>query len=167
MQNLRSACMAVLALAVSGLPHAAVALDKIQVVETGSGSSTRWPAYIASEKGMFRAHGIEVEFIPAPASSGVMQQVASASVPMGAGSPVDSLRAIDKGAPISLLRIESAQAPYEVFAKPSIKTIAELRGKTIMIGGIKDITRFYLERMLVPNGVKPGDYDLVFAGATA
>jgi ABC-type nitrate/sulfonate/bicarbonate transport system substrate-binding protein len=36
-----------------------------------------------------------------------------------------------------------------------------------MIGGIKDITRFYLERMLAPNGVKPGEYDYVFAGATA
>ena len=43
----------------------------------------------------------------------------------------------------------------------------DLKGKTISIGGPKDITRIYLERMAGPNGVKPGDYDTVFAGATS
>ena len=44
---------------------------------------------------------------------------------------------------------------------------SDLKGKTISIGGPKDITRIYLERMAIPNGVKPGDYDTVFAGATS
>jgi ABC-type nitrate/sulfonate/bicarbonate transport system substrate-binding protein len=51
-------------------------------------------------------------------------------------------------------------------AKPAIKRMAGLRGKTISIGGAKDITRIFLERMLAPSGVKPKEYDLVFAGAT-
>ena len=37
----------------------------------------------------------------------------------------------------------------------------------ISLGGPKDITRIYVERMLEPNGVKPGEFDMVFAGATA
>ena len=49
---------------------------------------------------------------------------------------------------------------------PSIKSIAELRGKTISIGGPKDITRIYIERMFAPNGLKEGDTDFVFAGST-
>jgi len=36
----------------------------------------------------------------------------------------------------------------------------------ISLGGPKDITRIYVERMLAPNGVNPGDFDMVFAGAT-
>ena len=36
----------------------------------------------------------------------------------------------------------------------------------ISVGGAKDITRIYAERMLAPHGVKPGEYDLVYAGAT-
>jgi ABC-type nitrate/sulfonate/bicarbonate transport system substrate-binding protein len=43
----------------------------------------------------------------------------------------------------------------------------ELKGKIISLGGPKDITRIYVERMLAPNGVKPGEFDMVFAGATA
>jgi NitT/TauT family transport system substrate-binding protein len=57
--------------------------------------------------------------------------------------------------------------PYAVLAKPAIKKWADLKGKTISIGGPKDITRIYLERMAGPNGLKPGDYDTVFAGATS
>ncbi|TMJ41142.1 MAG: ABC transporter substrate-binding protein [Alphaproteobacteria bacterium] len=54
-----------------------------------------------------------------------------------------------------------------LLAKPAIKRWPELKGKTISIGGPKDITRIYLERMAAPNGLKAGDYDTVFAGATS
>src|SRR5258708_29788710 len=47
-----------------------------------------------------------------------------------------------------------------------MRSWSDLQGKNISIGGPKDITRIYLERMAGPNGVKPGDYDTVFAGAT-
>ena len=30
-----------------------------------------------------------------------------------------------------------------------------------------DITRIYVEKMLAPSGIKPGDFDMVFAGATS
>ena len=36
----------------------------------------------------------------------------------------------------------------------------------ISVGGAKDITRIYVDRMLAPNGLKSGDYDYVYAGAT-
>jgi ABC-type nitrate/sulfonate/bicarbonate transport system substrate-binding protein len=35
-----------------------------------------------------------------------------------------------------------------------------------MVGGEKDITRVYLERMLTPAGIKLGEYDLLYSGAT-
>jgi ABC-type nitrate/sulfonate/bicarbonate transport system substrate-binding protein len=43
----------------------------------------------------------------------------------------------------------------------------ELRGKTVSLGGAKDITRIFVERMLAADGVKPGEFDMVFAGATS
>ena len=42
-----------------------------------------------------------------------------------------------------------------------------MKGKTIIIGGAKDVTRIFTERMLEPNGLKSGDYDYIFAGATS
>jgi ABC-type nitrate/sulfonate/bicarbonate transport system substrate-binding protein len=83
------------------------------------------------------------------------------------GAFVDTMRGIEKGAPISIVRILVQTPPYEVLAKASIKSLKELKGKTISIGGAKDVTRIYLDRMLEPNGIKDSEVDLVFAGASS
>ena len=48
---------------------------------------------------------------------------------------VDPIHAIDKGAPIAIVRIEMQSPPYALLAKPSIKSIEELKGKTISVDG--------------------------------
>jgi ABC-type nitrate/sulfonate/bicarbonate transport system substrate-binding protein len=45
--------------------------------------------------------------------------------------------------------------------------MADLKGKMLSVGGAKDITRIFVERMLAPSGVKPGQFDMTFAGATS
>ena len=45
--------------------------------------------------------------------------------------------------------------------------MADLKGRIVSVGGPKDITRIFFERMLVPSGVAPRDVDLIFAGATS
>ncbi len=141
--------------------------ENILIGTVGTGSALNWPAFVAQTQGFFKKEGVSVDFVSAPSSAAVQLQLAAGSVGLGTGGLVDPVRAIDKGAALSILRIEATAAPYALFAKPEIKTYRDLVKKTISIGGIKDITRIYLERMLVPNGVKPGDYDLVFAGATS
>jgi NitT/TauT family transport system substrate-binding protein len=97
-----------------------------------------------------------------------VQQVTAGSLAVSISTGLaDPLRAVGMGAPISIVRIEVQAPPYDLVAKPTIKSIKDLKGKVISLGGPKDITRIYVERMLAPNGVKPGDFDMVFAGATA
>jgi NitT/TauT family transport system substrate-binding protein len=112
-------------------------------------------------------NGVALDLVAAPSSAAAVQQLAAGSANLESGGLTDPLLAIDKGAKIAVLRVETQVAPYSLWAKPSIKSIADLRGKLISIGGAKDITRIYLERTLVPNGVKPGQYDLIYAGTTA
>src|SRR5205085_12636001 len=57
--------------------------------------------------------------------------------------------------------------PNVMVANPDDKKLADLKCKVISLGGPKDITRIYVERMLAPHSVKPGEFDMVFAGATA
>jgi ABC-type nitrate/sulfonate/bicarbonate transport system substrate-binding protein len=56
--------------------------------------------------------------------------------------------------------------PYALLAKSSIKSLQDLKGKIISVGGPKDITRLYVDRMLAAQGLKAGDYDYHYAGAT-
>ena len=98
----------------------------------------------------------------------MIQQLAAGSYAVApTAGMVDPIRAIDKGAPVALVRIVIQSPPYALLAKPEIKTIEDLKGKTIIIGGAKDITRIFTERMIEPHGLKTGDYDYVFAGATS
>jgi NitT/TauT family transport system substrate-binding protein len=156
-----------LALALMPAPGAQ-ALETITAGAVGSASTTIWPLYIGIQKGFFDAAGIKVEPIFAQSSTAIAQQVAAGSVNVTVGSGlIDPIRAIEKGAPIAIWRIDMQAPPYALLAKSGIKSIKELKGKTIIIGGAKDITRIFVERMLVPNGVQPGEVDYVFAGATS
>src|SRR4051794_11773924 len=144
------------------------AAETVIIGTVGQGSATNWPTYIAVAKGFFEAEGIKPDFVYTPGNAPLVQQLAAGSLDVALSSGlVDPIRAIDKGAPVAIVALEMQSPPYALLAKPSITRMADLKGKIISLGGPKDITRIFVERMLTPNGVKPGEFDMVFAGATA
>ena len=156
------------------LAATAVATSPVARAETvivgmvGAVSSTHWPIYIGLTKGYYAAQDLKLDLVFIQSSAALVQQLTAGSLDLALSTGLaDPIRAIDKGSPIAIVRIEMQAPPYALLAKPAIKRWSDLKGKTISIGGPKDITRIYLERMAVPNGVKPGDYDTVFAGATS
>jgi NitT/TauT family transport system substrate-binding protein len=142
--------------------------ERVVVGITGTPNALAWPFYIAMEKGFFAAENIDVDRVFAPSSAAMMLQLAAGALDLTVeGAFVDTIRGIEKGAPIAIVRILVQTPPYELLAKPSIKSLKELKGKTISIGGAKDVTRIYLDRMLEPSGIKDSEVDLVFAGASS
>ncbi len=159
----------VLAAAVALTPplHAGAA-DIVSVGSVDATSANLWPLHIAAKNGYFDAANIKIDLVFAQSNASVIQQLAAGSYAVApSAGMVDPIRAIDKGAPVALVRIVIQSPPYALLAKPEIKRIEDLKGKTIIIGGAKDITRIFTERMLEPHGLKTGDYDYVFAGATS
>ncbi|HTH98492.1 MAG TPA: ABC transporter substrate-binding protein, partial [Stellaceae bacterium] len=154
-------------IALLSLPFAAHAADKITIATVGSSSAMNWPLLVGIEKGIFVKDGVSLDLYAAQSSAAVQQQAAAGSVDMATGGLIDPLRAIDQGAPITVVRIEAKYPPYGLYAQKNIHSYADLKGKTLMVGGAKDVTRIYLQRMMAPNGLKPGDYDLIYAGATS
>ena len=150
----------------AGAPGAAAA-EPLTMVTTGKGSAQQWPIYIAIAQGYMAESGVTLDLVATSSTAAATQQLAAGSANLGSGGLTDPLRAIAKGAPISLLRVETQVPPYSLWAKPAIKSVADLRGKLISIGGAMDITRIYLERTLIRNGLSPGQYDMIFAGTTA
>jgi NitT/TauT family transport system substrate-binding protein len=149
-------------------PLHAGAPDVISVGSVDATSANLWPFHIAAKNGYFDAANIKIDLVFAQSNASVIQQLAAGSYAIApTAGMVDPIRAIDKGAALALVRIVIQSPPYALLAKPEIKKIEDLKGKTIIIGGAKDITRIFTERMLVPHGLKSGDYDYVFAGATS
>jgi NitT/TauT family transport system substrate-binding protein len=145
----------------------AKAADTISVGTVGQASANLWPVFIGIDKGFFAAEDLKIDVLYVQSSAQIVQQLASGSLDISISTGlVDPIRAIGMGAPIAIVRVEIQAPPYVMLAKPGIKSLKELKGKVISLGGPKDITRIYVERMLEPNGVKPGEFDMVFAGAT-
>src|ERR687888_941624 len=96
------------------------------------------------KKGLFAGEDIVIDTVFAQSNAAVVQQLAAGSTNVATNAGlVDPIRAIEKGAPIGIARIEIQAPPYALLAKRDIKDIKELKGKTIIVGGAKDITRLF------------------------
>jgi NitT/TauT family transport system substrate-binding protein len=150
------------------LAPGARAADTVSVGSVDATSANLWPFRIAMQNGYFDAAGITIDLVFAQSNASVIQQLAAGSFAVApTAGMVDPIRAIEKGAPVGLVRVVIQAPPYALLAKPEVKTIEGLKGKTIIIGGAEDITRIFTERMVQAHGLKSGDYDYVFAGATS
>src|SRR5262249_10528331 len=134
------------------------AADTVILGTVGSASANLWPVFIGIDKGFFAAEDLKIDLIYVPASAAVIQQLTAGSLNMTMSTGlVDPLRAIGQGAAIAIVRFEVQAPPYALMAKGSIKSLKDLKGKVISVGGPKDITRIYVDRMLAPHGLKPGE----------
>jgi NitT/TauT family transport system substrate-binding protein len=159
-------CCAVLSLAATA-PKAAQAADKVVAGSLG-GQAPLWAIYVAVHKGFFAAENIDLTLEFARSGAAVTQQVTAGSLDVALSVGItDPIRAIAKGAPIGLVRIVGKSAPYVLIGKPGLKSLKDLKGKTISVGGAHDIATVYVERMMAANGLKPGDYQTVSAGVAA
>ena len=146
----------------------AQATEKLTIGMIGSPDTGGWLYYIAVHEGYFAKEGIEPDFIYVPTAPGVMQQLVSGSLDIvGVDGVVEPIHARAKGADVAILRMTSNTTPYEMIAKPEIASIKDLKHKIITIGGLMDINRIYLERIMQANGIKWGEYDVVVIGNSA
>jgi ABC-type nitrate/sulfonate/bicarbonate transport system substrate-binding protein len=145
-----------------------LAAETISTGMIGAANAVGWPWYIGIQKGFFADAGITLDIIYVPTASGLVQQLSAGSLDIVADvGVVEPIHAVEKGAPVGLLRIVGQVSAYEMMAKPTIATVKDLKGKTICIGGLVDINRVYLERIMQANGLKDGDYDITVVGNTA
>jgi ABC-type nitrate/sulfonate/bicarbonate transport system substrate-binding protein len=156
-----------LACALVYLAAPAMAADTIEFGVVGAANSPEWPFYVGIQKGFFADAGIALDVIYVPTPSGLVQQLAAGSLDIVDIGAVEPIHAVSRGAPVAIIRISGAASPYEMVAKAEIKTIKDLKGHTVVIGGQVDINRVYMERVLKAAGLKDSDIDMTFIGNTA
>jgi NitT/TauT family transport system substrate-binding protein len=154
-------------LVASALPASAQA-PAMQQLDVGltSKTATDWPLYVSDSLGFFKRYGVNPNFIVVGSAAGNAQQLAAGSLGIGETSSTQIVEAIQGGAPITYAVNQVVTPPYSMMAKKEIKTLAQLKGKLIIIGGVNDITHVFLDAMLKPTGLKPEDYTLTYAGGT-
>ena len=110
----------------------AQAQTKIRVGKTTGASGFHIPAFVAMDKGFFKKEGLDASFV---------SMTGKALVTAGMGGAIDFVpipgggsQAILKGAKLKFVVGESLISQWAIVVDPKIKTVADLKGKTLGYG---------------------------------
>jgi ABC-type nitrate/sulfonate/bicarbonate transport system substrate-binding protein len=152
--------------ATNGPPAARAESDVLQFGTTGRSDSTSIATFIAIEKKLFEAENLKVNWIPAGSAARAVQQTVAGSLDLSIAATDATVRAIAEGGALKIVAGTVGAAPFRVVGDKSVGKWADLRGKTISVGGPSDQTLFFLRVIARKNGLADKDYDLVYAGTT-
>ena len=120
----------VLAVAVGGAD--AVAQTKIKIGRTTGASGFHVPSYIAMDRGFFKNEGLDASFVA---------MTGKALVTAGLGGAIDFVpipgggsQAVLKGAQVRFVVGQSLISQWAIVTDPKIKSVEELKGKTLGYG---------------------------------
>jgi ABC-type nitrate/sulfonate/bicarbonate transport system substrate-binding protein len=165
-------CLARLVTAIAfglALSQPALAQTKLRVGQPQAGTFQFVPLQVASEAGIFKRLGIDVEVISFGGGPRVQQALAAESIDVGIGSGPE-LAFVAKGAPeIAVAAI--ADAPYSVvlavLQNSPIRTAEDLKGKTISISSNASLTDWLGRELSRQLGWGATGINLVPLGTTA
>jgi ABC-type nitrate/sulfonate/bicarbonate transport system substrate-binding protein len=147
---------------------AAPAVKNIEVGEI-TRSGTSWARVVAQGNGYFKDEGLHLDTVVVQGGpSAVVQQVVSGALDIGVTNFDAVIRAIEVGAPLSIIGSSMIKTPFTLIAAAGIQKAADLKGKSICVAGPpKGPTASFVRQWLTTQGVKPAEVDLIYIGAAA
>ena len=110
--------------------------------------STFLPIYLAETAGFYKDEGLKVKVLAFRGGSDLTRALVAGSVQVAVAAPTSVLAAINAGEKVKVFYGGFNQAPFFWYAAPSIKTMADVKGKRLGItrfGSSTDaLTRFAL-----------------------
>jgi ABC-type nitrate/sulfonate/bicarbonate transport system substrate-binding protein len=94
----------------------------------------------------------------------VINQVATGGVDMADNGCDSELVAIQHGLPLKIVTSMFNVNPYSLVVLPSVKTWADLKGKSVMLGTKQDVTAIALGAMAAAHGLKLDDFSIIVGG---
>jgi NitT/TauT family transport system substrate-binding protein len=125
-------------------------------------------SYMAVEKGYFREAGIEVQFENFPSASPAMPLLASNRMQVVEGGlSVGYFNALVQGLPV-IMALERGSSPlnHDLLVRPdlkdSIKTVADLKGKSVALSAPGSIAIYEVGKVLATAGLTLKDIDVKY-----
>jgi len=153
-------------------PGVAAALETVQVIVFPGGFN--WPLWVAQEKGLFAANGVEVRITPTPNSVFQVESLLAGKFDV-ALSTFDNVVAYQEGqgevqlaaAPDLFAFMGGQYGAVRLVAQPGLDSIAALKGRSLAVDAATTGYAFVLKKILAQGGLGEGDYTLERLGGTA
>jgi len=117
-------------------------------------AGSHWPEYVAQDKGLYQKNGVNVKTTVMNADATVSGLVGG-SIDISFTSAAGFVFAVDKGAGLLDIGAGIDRAPYKLMSPPQIKTVADLKGKTIGAASAVEPYTQVIRDILKKGGVDP------------
>jgi ABC-type nitrate/sulfonate/bicarbonate transport system substrate-binding protein len=153
-------------ISVFGLLHGLSSAADLQVVTVALVSpswNTGLPTAVARGAGFFKEEGLDVKPVTLSSSGPIMMALLmSGQADMVIAGAVAILRGIARGAPVVVISGHLNRMSYALMTDKKLKTVADLKGKTIGITGIGGMGEFTVVESLRRHGlVKDRDFSVL------
>jgi ABC-type nitrate/sulfonate/bicarbonate transport system substrate-binding protein len=162
MKNL-SLMLLVSLLALSRTVAGAAELQTVTVALVSTSWNTGLPTAVARGAGFFQEAGLDVRPVTLASSGPVMMALLmSGHADLVVAGAVAILRGISRGAPVVVVGGHLNRISYALMSAKALKTVADLKGKTIGITGIGGMGEFTVVESLRRNGlIKDRDFSVL------
>jgi NitT/TauT family transport system substrate-binding protein len=163
-----AAAIGAAAIAVTIAAHESNAQDLTKVsIGYGANSPQYSELFVARDMGLFKKYGLDAELKLYNSSGQATAVLNSGSVDIAGGGGAAFATGISKGLKISWIGVSMPKWPLVMWAKKSINSLAELRGKKIGITGPGSLGAYATNVVLAAGGLKPADVQIVSLGDLA
>jgi NitT/TauT family transport system substrate-binding protein len=163
---LRNAASVVLLLASTGV--ALSAPEHVRIMVGGVEKILYLPAKLAEQLGYYKDEGLDVELISVTSGSISETGLLSGSAEAAVGAYEQSIHIQAKGKFVTSI-VQISRTPQEALLVstkfPDIKTVADLKGKTVGVSGFGSLTHFLSMDLAERAGLQKNDVSYIAAGA--
>jgi ABC-type nitrate/sulfonate/bicarbonate transport system substrate-binding protein len=152
-------------LALPGVSGAA-ALEGVKV-GFGSISGNQAPLWVAKEARLFEKQGLDVELVYIPGGPRALMALLGGSIQFLNYSAIPTMTAALRGAEAVILGSSINRPDHSLIVKPGIRSVQELRGKTIGLSSLGSLTDILLTGALRLEGLSEREVKIVAVGGLA
>src|SRR5215471_5437438 len=146
--------VATLTLCLTSIPAWAQSRTKLNVIYPAI-SGINAPLWYAAEQNFFQKYGIDAELIYIPSALQATRVVLAGDSPIAVSGGAPVVSAVLGGADLVFIGGVANVPAFYVMALPEIKSVADLRGKTVGVTRFGSSTDFALRYLMQKNGFNP------------
>ena len=130
---------------------------RLAVISEGTSS---WPLYVAEAQGLFAGAGIKVDMTITGSSVKQLEQLVCGGYDIGFQQSDHVVRAVEGGGDLFAFMAFAHAPELSLVAAPDIASIADLRGKIIVVDGARTGYALLLRQLLADHGLTENDYTM-------
>jgi ABC-type nitrate/sulfonate/bicarbonate transport system substrate-binding protein len=122
--------------------------------------------FAAQENGTFGAHGLDVALQFTQNSQELRNDLASGAVDIAHAAVDNAVAMRETGGHDIVVFIGGDSSMNELFVQPDVRSVADLRGRTLIVDAPNTAYALQAKKILLGAGLKPGDYQVKVVGGT-